>query len=148
MSCTKKPRATLRWCRNSEMEGMWTVSLCRQKLFPARQLHGNLRVVQEGSVGYQTVERESEITKIAALQCRKVVQPCKRELFREGLGFSEVTTRTGWPQPRFQATSGALGGSRACCLSIEWITHFRIHCRSIIGWNIVFKFYLIFFCGL
>jgi hypothetical protein len=87
MSCTKKPRATSRWCRNSEMEGTWTVSLCRDKLSHVRRLHGNQRVVQGG---YQIVERESEISKIATLQYRTVSLPCKEELFRDGLGFGKV----------------------------------------------------------
>jgi hypothetical protein len=55
------------------------------------------------------MKRESEITKTALLQCRKVAQPYKRELFRVGLGFWEVTTRTGWPQPRSKQCRGLLG---------------------------------------
>lgn len=96
------------------MEGTWMVSLCHKKLFLAHQLQENLRVVQGSSVGDHTMERENEVAKTTLLQCQKVTQQCKRELFGGESRFWEVTIRIGWPQPCFQATSRALGGSRAC----------------------------------
>jgi hypothetical protein len=55
------------------------------------------------------MERKNEITKTAPLQCQKVAQPCKRELFKVGLGFWEVTTRTRYHNHVSKQRRGLLG---------------------------------------